>query len=101
MSPFPLLLWHKSIKCILHLLSLGYYSPYSVEESRSDLLGDFQNLDEVTVRYSICKSGHDDNGDGDGDSDGDGDGDGGGDNDGDDGLDPVKLFSSCIFDLMK
>ena len=89
MSPFPLLLWHKSIKCILHLLSLGYYSPYSVEESRSDLLGDFQNLDEVTVRYSICKSGHDDNGDGDGDGDGDG------------GLEPVKLFSSCIFDLMK
>ena len=36
-----------------------------MEESRSDLLGDFQNLDEVTVRYSICKSGHDDNGDGD------------------------------------
>ena len=60
-----------------------FYSPYSVEESRSDLLGDFQNLDEVTVRYSICKSGHDDNGDGDG------------------GLEPVKLFSSCIFDLMK
>ena len=72
-----------------------------MEESRSDLLGDFQNLDEVTVRYSICKSGHDDNGDGDGDSDGDGDGDGGGDNDGDGGLEPVKLFSSCIFDLMK
>ena len=56
-----------------------------MEESRSDLLGDFQNLDEVTVRYSICKSGHDDNGDGDGDG----------------GLEPVKLFSSCIFDLMK
>ena len=72
-----------------------FYSPYSVEESRSDLLGDFQNLDEVTVRYSICKSGHDDNGDG--------DGDGGHDNngDGDGGLEPVKLFSSCIFDLMK
>ena len=59
------------------------------------------------MRYSICKSGHDDNGDGDGDSDGDsdgdGDGDGGGDGDGDGdgGLEPVKLFSSCIFDLMK
>ena len=64
-----------------------------MEESRSDLLGDFQNLDEVTVRYSICKSGHDDNSDG--------DGDGGGDDDGDGGLEPVKLFSSCIFDLMK
>ena len=66
-----------------------------MEESRSDLLGDFQSLDEVTVRYSICKSGHDDNGDG--------DGDGGHDNngDGDGGLEPVKLFSSCIFDLMK